>query len=157
MRIEREILMKKILIGISQIVVFWITYEIVAAIASLLLGLIFGFLFNLNFFQTRFFMNISETISYTFTPIIIASILSFIMRKLYRKTKLFIVPCIINFMILAWMLIDNLISVISQYGLISWSFANQIWYDVIFCFCLFVGLAELLIINPNNVDSDKLS
>ena len=149
--------MNRILIGISQIVVFWLTYEIVAAIASLLLGLIFGFLFNLNFFQTRFFMNISETISYTFTPIIIASILSFIMRKLYRKTKLFILPCIINFMILAWMLIDNLISVISQYGLISWSFANQIWYDVIFCFSLIVDIAELLIINPNNVDSDKLS
>ena len=149
--------MKKILIGISQIVVFWLTYEIVAAIASLLLGLIFGFLFNLNFFQTRFFMNISETISYTFTPIIIASILSFIMRKLYRKTKLFIVPCIINFMILAWMLIDNLISVISQYGLISWSFANQIWYDVIFCYALFTGLIELLPIDQNKINSAKIS
>ena len=157
MRIEREILMKKILIGISQIVVFWVTYEVIATLLSFALGIVFGVAFNMRFFQSNFWLRISETITYTFTPVIIASAVVFIMRKLYFKTKLLLVPTIINLMILAWMLIDHLITIISQYGLLSWDFANQIWYDVIFCYALFTGLIELLPIDQNKINSAKIS
>ena len=106
--------MKKILIGISQIVVFWITYEVIATLVGFVLGIIFEVAFNMRFFFFFFWLRISETITYTFTPIIIASAVVFIMRKLYFRTKLLLVPTIINLMILAWMLIDHLITIISQ-------------------------------------------
>lgn len=149
--------MKKILVAISQIVVFWITYEVIATLVSFVLGIVFGIAFNMRFFQSNFWLRISETITYTFTPIIIASVVVFIMRKLYFKTKLLLVPTIINLMILAWMLIDHLITIISQYGLLSWDFANQIWYDVIFCYALFTGLIELLPIYSKELKSDSIS
>ena len=50
MRIERGMLMKKILIGISQIVVFWITYEVIATLVGFVLGIVFGVAFNMRFF-----------------------------------------------------------------------------------------------------------
>ena len=137
--------MKKFFIGSSQIVIFWIIYEVLSLLGACIVALILAitsWIFDSNGDGTL--NRAGETLVYTLTPGMIGYLLAVILSFLYSKTKLYTIPCIINFAILAWLLINHLIGIASQYGIFSWDTINQVWYDVILCICIIKGLQEVL-------------
>ena len=149
--------MKKFFIGSSQIITFWIIYEILSFLGACIVALILAipsWIFGSNGDGTL--NRAGETLVYTLAPGMIGHLLAVILSFLYSKTKLYTIPCIINFAILAWLLINHLISIASQYGIFSWDTINQIWYDVILCIFIIKGLQKVLPIKiktENNIET----
>lgn len=133
--------MKKILLGISQIIVFLALYEIVLTVFSYGLSYIYYFILQIPILKYWFAMTtVHDTITYTFLPIASGLGIVCLFNLIYRKYRVQLVPALCIFAVISYAVINTLINTIITYGLISWDTANSIWYDVILCGILFFGI-----------------
>jgi len=134
---------KKIGLGILQLVVYCIVYEVVVWVVYFL-GIMLAYIVNALPILKIFFTNsVIEGILYSFCPIISGIIIVLLMGLIFQKTLLYIVPTIIMIAILFFTNISHIISAAYTYGIVSWGFANAAWSSVILSVIVAFGLFSL--------------
>ncbi len=124
---------KKIALGILQVFVYCIIYEITVWLIYFLGSL-------LSILPASAFI---QGIMYTACPVLSGIIIVFLMGLIFQKTSLFIVPTIIMIAILFFTNISTIISAAYTYGIVSWGFANAAWSSVILSVIVAFGLFSL--------------
>lgn len=134
--------MKKVLLGALQVFVFMALYEVILYFITFVISFavfyiadipVIGFIFTIRY--------ITDTILYSLAPLasgaLIITVFSLIFKNIYLGSALTI------YAIVSYAIISQLISIISEYGLISWDTANTIWYDIILCAFIGYGVWSL--------------
>lgn len=137
--------MKKILIGFLQVISFMIIYDVVLYFCTFFLTFIYELLLNVPIINNWLsIIYVYESTFYTFLPIMCGSLIITIISFIFKKTGIYLGSAIIIFMLLSFSIISQLISTISTYGIISWDTANIVWYDIILCVILTLGIISSL-------------
>ena len=134
--------MKKFLIGLSQIALFAIIYEIASLIVGIICGIIVSILLKVPVLgKIYWWVGVTDFIKYTIMPVAIGYIIITIFTLIYKENIISFAGIIITL----YTLVLNILSIIScakTNGIISWDFVNQVWYAILFiafCSSYFLG------------------
>lgn len=140
--------MKKIMIIISQILIFIFIYEISSNLFSQVIIMLFKKLIDIpliNIYSSYFF----DGTYYTIMPICIAILITVVFMLLYKKIGIYIQSVCAILIYLIYVIISTFVSVVLSSGIISWKTINYIWYCAVFLFSLYNGLKDMINIKIN--------
>ena len=132
--------MKKTLIGVLQVLSYFVIYEIVVFAIYSLFGLLINVINRIPILKIIITDLCAETLMFTICPLVSSVIIVLAMGFLFKKTGIYLVPLIIMFMVLSYTNISNIINTAFTFGIISWDFANVLWQSVILCGIIIWGL-----------------
>lgn len=140
-----------LLIAISQVILVVAAYIIVSIIATFIASFIQAIdqvfpvlsLLTANKFQ--------EFVSCTLLPTAITVALCSLISVVYKKYYFHIASTIIIFMLASWLIIQDLFTRISTYGLFSYTVLNQLWFDAI----LFIPVTLLIFKKTAQFNKDE--
>ena len=149
--------MKRVLIGILQLITYCIVYEVIIWIVYFVGSLLYSIIAALPVLKIFFTNSVMEGVIYSLCPIISGIAIVYIMGLLFRKTLLFLAPTIIMIAILFFTNISTIVSSAYTYGIISWGFANAAWSSIILSIIVAFGLFSLTgyRIRRNDADTDN--
>ena len=155
---DKELKNPTIIIAVLQLLSLIVLYVAIACLVAFVASLI-GYVMDLipvfNPFHT--FAKPSEGIFSTITPLAIISCLFAANSFIFKKYLFSIISIVIFFMLLAYLSIDLVIEQAQIYGIVSWEFANQIWFTLILCgtyLFFFVSRSDVLRYLSKSVDKE---
>ena len=138
---------KKFLLGLLQVISFLVIYESILWITTYLYAIIINVvklipIIGLYITETR----AKETLLYTIIPLISSIIIVNLMKFIWKKTGVYLLSAILIFMIVSFCVISALLNIINNHGIVSWDTVNAIWYYVILCAIIFIGIFKMVTI-----------
>ena len=127
--------------AILQVIVYIILYELLALAIGFIAELIVTLLSYIPVIGKLVFgSHVVETVKYSITPIAIGIAVISLMGLIFKKYLYNAVALVIIIMYMSYTIISHLIYVAGEYGVISWDFGNQVWFDIILCAIIFSAL-----------------
>lgn len=136
-------------IAILQCIAFLILYWVFVPLATYIANVIISII--LSIFGTWANTNILDTIRYTFTPIVAGGLIVVCMMYLFKNYYYNLVSYIVCTMYVGYEIINYLILSASYSGVISWGFANAVWYSAILVGVLFFGTKDKVLLGKSVV------
>lgn len=126
---------------ILQVIVFIALYEVIALAVGFVAELLVNLLSYIPLIGTLIFGSyFGETLMYSITPIVIGIAVISIMGLIFKKYLYSAIALVLIIMYLSYTVISHLIYIGGEHGVISWNFANQVWFDIILCAIIFSAL-----------------
>lgn len=131
--------MKKLLLGIAQILCFGIIYMIIANLLAVAIALITAIVQKYSIFRFQAILLIYETITQTILPVIAGIAISSLMLTIFRG-KINIWSFVVVAVTYLYGAINNILMHIKEYGLLTMDTGVAVWISVLLGACALVPL-----------------
>lgn len=136
--------MKKILYGTLQVIIFFLSYELITTIVVCLIALlneVLCYIPVLKYLCT--FSRLWEGIYFTFSPIISGTLIIRVMKMLTKKKQIYLGSAIAMYSLMAYDIITRFFDAVYEFGFFTENTLCHIWYDAILCVIIGEGIWEL--------------